>query len=149
MRKFEVVRKEFRKYPEVEIILPKKGSKNAMAYDFYSPIDIIVEPMKPTLIMTDVKAKMDTNEGLLLNVRSSMGKIPIIIACSQGWIDSDYYSNENNDGNIGVMLLNLSNEPYYIKTGDRIAQGMFIEYLPSGNGNTQEERIGGYGSTGK
>lgn len=149
MRYFEIVKSEFRKYPNEEIKLPEKGSEHAMAYDFYSPVDVVIEPMKPTMIWSDVKAKMNDNEGLLLNVRSSMGKVPIMISCTQGWIDSDYYSNENNDGNIGIMLFNLSDKPFKINKGDRIAQGMFIRVLSSENGNTKEKRTGGFGSSGK
>lgn len=149
MRYFEVVKDEFRKYPNEEINLPEKGSEHAMAYDFYSPVDVVIKPMKPTIIWSDVKVKMNNDEGLLLNVRSSMGKVPIMISCTQGWIDSDYYSNKNNDGNIGIMLLNLSDKPFKIKRGDRIAQAMFINFLSSENGNTKEKRIGGFGSSGK
>ena len=36
-----------------------------------------------------------------------------------------------------------------IKKGDRIAQGMFINFLLSDNGNSDEERVGGFGSTNK
>lgn len=104
LRKWEVVDDKFRCYPNIEIKLPQKATKNSIAYDFYSPVDIVIEPMKPTMVWSDVKAKMGDNEGLLLNVRSSMGKVPIMISCTQGWIDSDYYSNENNDGNIMVIL---------------------------------------------
>jgi dUTP pyrophosphatase len=91
---------------------------------------------------------MQSNEGLILNVRSSMGG-KFMLANSQGWIDSDYFSNESNDGNIGVFLLNISNEVQEIKKGDRIAQGMFINYLVADNGNTNNERVGGFGSTNK
>ncbi len=50
---------------------------------------------------------------------------------------------------MGINLLNLGKEPYIIKKGDRIAQAMFIPFLVSDNCNTEEERIGGFGSTGK
>ena len=61
----------------------------------------------------------------------------------------DYYGNENNDGNIGIFLLNISDTVQYIHKGDRIAQGMFINYLIADNGNLDNERIGGFGSTNK
>ena len=124
-------------------------TKSSIAYDFYSPVDTVINPMQSVMIWTDVKAKFNTDEALLINVRSSMGKFPIMIANTQGWIESDYYSNPDNDGNIGVRLFNLSTEPYFIKAGDRIAQGMFIKYLEADNGNTTQERVGGFGSSGK
>ena len=147
-RYFEIVSDKYRKN-EGEIILPTRATKHSIAYDFYSPIDIKINPMRSVMIWTDVKAHFNTDEALLINVRSSMGKQPVMIANTQGWIESDYYSNPDNDGNIGIRLFNLSNEPYVVRVGDRIAQGMFIKYLTADNGNTDIERVGGFGSSGK
>lgn len=147
-RYFELVKDKYRKSTG-EVILPKRATKSSVAYDFYSPIDITIPPMTSVMIWTDIKAKFNENEALLINIRSSMGKHPVMIANTQGWIESDYYSNADNDGNIGIRLLNLGTEPYIIKRGDRIAQGMFIKYLTADNGNTDTERSGGFGSSGK
>lgn len=147
-RYFEIVNDTYRK-TKSNITLPTRATKSSIAYDFYSPVDTVINPMQSVMIWTDVKAKFNTDEALLINVRSSMGKFPIMIANTQGWIESDYYSNPDNDGNIGVRLFNLSTEPYFIKAGDRIAQGMFIKYLEADNGNTTQERVGGFGSSGK
>ena len=147
-RRFEVVSKVYRKTTG-EIILPTRATKCSVAYDFYSPVPVTIPPMQSVMIWTDVKAEFNTDEALLINVRSSMGKHPIMIANTQGWIESDYYSNPDNDGNIGVRLFNLSTEPYVVRVGNRIAQGMFIKYLTADNGNTDTERVGGFGSSGK
>ena len=147
-RYFEIVNDTYRK-TKSNITLPTRATKSSIAYDFYSPVDTVINPMQSVMIWTDVKAKFNTDEALLINVRSSMGKFPIMIANTQGWIESDYYSNPDNDGNIGVRLFNLSTEPYFIKAGDRTAQGMFIKYLEADNGNTTQERVGGFGSSGK
>ena len=146
-RGFKEVKKEFKKYEE-ETILPTRGTKHAMAYDFYSPIDLVIEPGKIGKIWTNVKSYMLSNECLILNVRSSQGG-KVMLANTSGWIDSDYYENENNDGNIGIFLLNISEEPYVIKKGDRIAQGAFFNFLVADNGNTETQRTGGFGSTNK
>lgn len=148
MRKFEMVREDMRR-TNSEIKLPTRASKHSIAYDFYSPINITIPPMQSKLIWTDVKAYFNTDEALLINVRSSMGKQPIMLANSQGWIESDYVDNESNDGNIGINLYNLGEKDYIIKKGDRIAQGMLIKYFTFENGNTNEKRNGGFGSTGK
>lgn len=147
-RYFEVVSDKFRKN-KIKIILPTRATKSSIAYDFYSPVTITIPPMQSVMVWTDVKAKFNTDEALLINVRSSMGKHPIMIANTQGWIESDYCNNPDNDGNIGIRLFNLGTESYIIKTGDRIAQGMFIKYLEADNGNTDTERQGGFGSSGK
>ena len=147
-RYFEVVNNTHRK-TNADVTLPTRATKSSIAYDFYSPIDTVINPMQSVMIWTDIKAKFNTDEALLVNVRSSMGKQPVMIANTQGWIESDYYSNSDNDGNIGIRLFNLGTEPYVIKVGDRIAQGMFVKYLTADNGNTDTERTGGFGSSGK
>ena len=146
-RYFEVVSDKHRKNVG-EITLPTRATKSSIAYDFYCPINITIKPMQSVMIWTDVKAHFNADEALLINVRSSMGKHPVMIANTQGWIESDYYSNSDNDGNIGIRLFNLGTEPYIIKRGDRIAQGMFIKYLTADNGNTDVQRTGGFGSSG-
>jgi dUTP pyrophosphatase len=117
-----------------------------MAYDFYANANYTVKPNEIVKIWSDVKAYMGDDECLILNVRSSMGG-KFMLANSQGWIDSDFYENESNDGNIGIFLKNISNETLEIKRGDRIAQGAFFNFLVADNGNTDNERKGGFGST--
>lgn len=147
IRGFEVVIDNKRK-TEGEITLPTRGTSRAMAYDFYATDNFVVEPDKIVKIWTDVKAYMQDNECLILNVRSSMGG-KFMFANTQGWIDMDYYSNESNDGNIGVFLKNISDETQIINKGDRIAQGAFFDFLVADNGNTDNVRTGGFGSTNK
>ena len=145
IRGFEVVKDEKRK-TEGKVILPTRGTSKSMAYDFYSPVDITIEPNKIGKIWTDVKSYMGNTECLILNVRSSMGG-KFMLANTQGWIDADYYSNPNNDGNIGIFLKNISDESITIKKGERVAQGAFFNFLVADNGNTDNERVGGFGST--
>ena len=145
IRGFEVVVDEKRKTTG-EITLPTRGSSKSMAYDFYSTAEWDVAPNEIVKVWTDVKAYMQENEGLILNVRSSMGG-KFMLANTQGWVDMDYYSNESNDGNIGIFLKNISNERQFIRKGDRIAQGAFFNFLTADNGNTDAVRKGGFGST--
>lgn len=147
-RFFEVVKDEFRTNDET-IILPTRASEHSAGYDFYSPVDIIINPNESKLIWTDVKAHMYYDNVLLIFVRSSMGKHPVVIANGTGVIDSDYYGNESNDGNIGFRLLNLGDKPYEIKKGDRIGQGVFVKFGTVKNDTTTEQRAGGFGHSGK
>ena len=149
IRGFEIVKQDMRKHPNVKIQLPLRGTSRAMAYDFFSPIEITIKPGEKQLIFTDIKAYMQECEALILNPRSSMGKVDITFANTQGWIDADYYSNEGNDGNIGIFLKNNGTKEFKINVGDRIGQGAFMPFLVADNGNTDKVRKGGYGSTGK
>lgn len=146
-RFFEVVKDEHRKNSG-DIKLPTRSSEHSAGYDFYSPVNITIPPHKMVMIWSDIKAHMYYDNVLLINVRSSMGKQPIMISNTQGWIDQDYYGNEDNDGNIGFRLLNLGDTPYEIKVGDRIGQGIFVRYGIVDNDNTITKRTGGFGSSG-
>lgn len=145
-RFFKVVAKEHRQH-ETYIKLPTRATENAAGYDFYSPVDVTIQPNESAMIWTDIKAHMYTDNVLMLFVRSSMGKHPVVIANGTGIIDADYYENEGNDGNIGFRLLNLGNTPYEIKEGDRIGQGVFVKFGTVTNDRTTTKRQGGFGST--
>lgn len=146
-RFFEIVKDEFRKNSG-EIKLPTRATEHSAGYDFYSPVDITIPPHEMVMIWSDVKASMYYDNVLLLFVRSSMGKYPIVLANGTGIIDNDYYNNESNDGNIGFRLFNMSNTPYEIKVGDRIGQGIFVKYGTVKNDTTKAKRNSGFGSTG-
>ena len=150
VRGFEVVKDEAIKNQGVGIKLPQRGSKYSAGYDFFTPVSVTIKAGDKTLIWTDIKAYMQQGEVLLLDVRSSIGiKKGLMLANTIGVVDADYYENTDNDGNIGICLRNLTNEDITLEAGERIAQGIFIPYLVADNGNTDDERTGGIGSTGK
>lgn len=144
-RGFEMVNKNMRKQKYFH--MPTRGTKFSAGYDFYSPEEYIVKPNEIVKIWTDVKAYMQSNEFLMLDVRSSLsGKF--MLANTIGIVDSDYYGNSNNDGNIGIFLKNISEQTQIIKKDDRIAQGIFLEYFTADNDHYSSEiRKGGHGST--
>lgn len=143
-RGFKVVNAEKRKSDHVHY--PTRGSVNSAGYDFYADKDYTIAPNEIIKVWTDIKAYMQPDEFLMLDVRSSMGG-KFMLANTIGIIDSDYYENPNNDGNIGIFLKNISNEIQHIKRDDKIAQGIFMEYLKIDNDKTTAERQGGFGST--
>lgn len=145
IRGFEVVREDMRR-TNGDVILPTRGTERAMAYDFYANTNYTVKPNEVVKIWTDIKAYMQENECLILNVRSSMGG-KLMLANTQGWIDADYFENEDNDGNIGIFLKNISDKTINIMKGDRIGQGAFFNFLVADSGNTTIKRQGGFGST--
>lgn len=153
MRGFEVVKDEKRKHWETEIQLPTLGTEHSAAYDLYAPANYFIPPFTGKAsdvckIWTDVKAYMQEDEVLEINVRSSQGG-KLMLANTQGWVDADYYENESNDGNIGVFLINMSNKPATILKGERIAQCMFVKTLRADNIESTTKRVGGFGSTNK
>jgi dUTP pyrophosphatase len=148
IRGFEIVSDKFRKNPDKEITLPTRATSMSAGYDFSSPIDIEIYPHDKVVIWTDVKAYMKNREVLMLYVRSSIGiKKGLTLGNGTGIIDCDYHNNETNDGNIGICLYNNTDGIVSIKEGERISQGIFIEYLVADNGNVNKDRTGGIGSS--
>lgn len=146
---FETVSDAHRKHPNNTIYFPQRETAHAMAYDFYSPEAFVLAPGESRMIWTDIKARMPNFIGLILNVRSSMGKYHVSLANTQGWIDADYYGNPDNDGNIGIMLVNNGYRDFHVAEGDRIAQGAFVPFFVGCDLPVSLQRKGGFGSTGK
>ena len=147
-RGFEIVKDDMRK-TDGEIILPTRSDHRSAGYDIYAPANYKCEPHKVTKIWTDIKAYMKDDEVLLIDVRSSMGG-KFHLANTIGVIDSSYYENESNDGNVGVFLVNDTDEVINIEKNERIAQGLFMNYLITDNDKPlSDTRTGGFGSSGK
>lgn len=104
--------------------------------------------IKPTLVKTGTKAYMPDDEVLYLYNRSSNPmKKGLVLANSVGVIDSDYYSNPDNDGDIMFAFYNFGLKKQTIKAGDPIGQGIFAKFLKADQDNASGSRIGGFGST--
>jgi dUTP pyrophosphatase len=114
--------------------------------DLESPVRL--NPMERKLIPTGLSIELP--EGFEAQIRPRSGlafKHGIGIVNSPGTIDADYR------GEIKVLLINLSNEPFEINTGDRIAQMIVARHEKV---NWQEVEVlnettrgaGGYGHTG-
>lgn len=147
LRGFEEVSEEFKKQ-KTETQLPVRGSVGSAGYDFFAKETVTIYPGQSHLFWTDVKAYMRMGEVLKVYVRSSIGiKKNLRLKNGTGIIDSDYYSNPSNDGNIAIPLHNFGEVPVTIEAGERIAQGIFELYLEADGDQTVATRSGGIGST--
>ena len=146
--------KKMRKFEKVSFndlgILPTRNDKGSAGYDLYLPCDIEILPNAFSQVALNIKAQMEKDEVLKIYVRSSIGiKKHLMLANGTGIIDSTYYNNPDNEGNIIVVLYNYGRETVRLKKGDRIAQGVFVKYLTTEDDKPlNEERIGGIGSSG-
>ncbi len=130
------------------IILPSRADDGSAGYDLFAPAPITIQPNETVLVWLDIKAYMLKDEVLKVYPRSSMGKIKVRLANTTGIIDSSYYNNKNNEGNIGLLLENNGNEPFYISYGQAIGQGIFQKFLHADNDVVRSHiRIGGFGSS--
>lgn len=108
-----------------------------------------LKPMERHLIPTGIK--MELPEGFECQVRPRSGmalKYGITVLNTPGTIDADYR------GEVGVILMNLSNEDFIIHNGDKIAQMVFTKYskvnlIPVSELSETGRGEGGFGSTGK
>lgn len=147
-RKFEYVSRIENK----DFSLPKRSTKNSAGYDFFNPERVEIPPYKigdnPVMVKTGVKAYMMDDEVLLLYNRSSNPKKKkLVIPNSVGVIDSDYYNNEDNEGEMAFTFYNLSDETVVLEKGDKLGQGLFQKYLLTDDDSADGVRNGGFGST--
>ena len=105
--------------------------------------------LKPTLVPTGVKAYIPKGQYLQLSVRSSCPlKNWLILANGVGIIDADYYNNPDNEGHIYFQIINLFPEDIVLRKGDKIGQGVFLNYIRTADDTVIDQRAGGFGSTG-
>ena len=71
----------------------------------------------------------------------------LVLSNGVGCIESDYFDNESNEGEIMFGFYNFFPYDVEIKKGDRIGQGVFQKFLTVDNDNATGERTGGFGST--
>lgn len=149
LRGFEIIKDEMRVH-DAEIQLPIRGDSRSAGYDLRTPVEIVLQPNERKLVFTDVKAYMQEDEVLEVHVRSSIGvKKNIILSNITGIIDSSYYNNPSNDGNIGLTLWNTSNKVQVLEAQERVCQCVFKKYLTIDDDVClKSERTGGFGSSG-
>lgn len=149
MAKFEKVNRI-----EENIKLPERSTKFSAGYDFYALEDMLI-PGKGTVtyVKTGVKVELAEDEFLMLCNRSSNPKKKeLILMNGVGIVDSDYYDNPDNDGEICFAFSSLNETGSFIKKGDKIGQGIIQKFIKVENdysSNPTATRAGGFGSTGK
>ncbi len=144
MIKFEVV-----KNCPFPVRLPERSTKGSAGYDFFAPYPFMIGVGESILVKSWIKAKMP--EGVFLKIidRSSWDLKKKVFITASGIIDSDYYGNEKNDGDILISFENRGEEPLEVKAGEKICQGIFLPYMVTDDDKADGERTGGTGSTGE
>lgn len=109
---------------------------------------IVINPLERKLIPTGLFIALPEGYEAQIRPRSGLAfKKGITVLNSPGTIDADYR------GEIGVLLVNLSNEPFEVVNGERIAQMVIArheqgEFVPVEVLDETERGAGGYGHTG-
>ena len=139
----QIINKSKNEIPEYETML-------SAGMDLRANIDrsIILKPLERVIIKTGLFIALPA--GLEAQVRPRSGlaaKKGITVLNSPGTIDADYR------GEIGVILVNLSNDDFTVNNGERIAQLVIakheqINWKEVTVLNETERGAGGFGSTG-
>ena len=109
---------------------------------------IILKPLERTIVRTGLFIELPIGVEAQVRPRSGLAaKKGITVLNAPGTVDADYR------GEIGVILVNLSNEDFSIENGERIAQLVIAkheraEWQEVNELSTTERGEGGFGSTG-
>ena len=111
--------------------------------------DIILKPLERSIVPTGLYMALPLGYEAQVRPRSGLAaKYGLTVLNSPGTIDSDYR------GEIGVILVNLSNADFTIKNGERVAQMVISKYEhakwnPVQSLSETSRGAGGFGSTGR
>lgn len=130
--------------------LPAYESAASAGMDLRAQLDspIVLEPLERGIVKTGLFIELPVGVEAQVRPRSGLAiKKGVTVLNAPGTIDADYR------GEIGVILINLSNEPFTINHGDRIAQLVIAKYesitWKSAEKLSDSDRgTAGFGSTG-
>jgi dUTP pyrophosphatase len=131
--------------------LPEYQTEHAAGLDLRASLSeaVTLEPLQRQLIPTGLFLELPEGYEAQVRPRSGMAfKHGVTVLNSPGTIDADYR------GEVMVLLINLSGQPFVVQPGERIAQLVVaayqrISWQPAGELSETMRGAGGYGSTGK
>jgi dUTP pyrophosphatase len=131
--------------------LPQYATQHASGLDLRANIEaeVTLKPLERKLIPTGLFIELPIGYEAQIRPRSGLAlKKGLTVLNSPGTIDADYR------GEIGIILVNLSNEEVKIEDGERICQMIIarhetIEWSSAGELAKSERGEGGFGHTGE
>ncbi|OAV73324.1 Deoxyuridine 5'-triphosphate nucleotidohydrolase [Bacteroidales bacterium Barb6] len=115
----------------------------------FLPSPVVLKPLERKLIPTGLFISLPEGYEAQMRPRSGLAlKHGITLLNTPGTIDADYR------GEIGVILVNLSSEPFTVNDGERICQMVIAahsrgEWQPADTLDDTERGAGGFGHTGR
>ena len=128
--------------------LPEYKTAGAVAFDFASRVDMLIEPRSVAYIPLNIVLEPPEGHMVLLVARSSLHKQGLMLANGVGIVDRDFSGNEDE---YHAAVYNFTEEPVHISRGDRVAQGVFKSYEKAEwyeVDDLENKSRGGFGTTG-
>lgn len=130
--------------------LPQYETKGSAGMDLRANLEssITIKPLERAMVATGLSIALPDGYEAQVRPRSGLAaKKGVTVINTPGTIDADYR------GEIKVILVNLSNEDFVIKDGERVAQMVIarfdqISWEPTDSLAETERGTGGFGSTG-
>ncbi len=132
-----------------DAIIPAYQTELAAGFDLHSIEDYVLKKGERKLIKTGLAFEIEPGFEVQIRPRSGLAfKHGITVLNTPGTIDADYR------GEIMVLLINLGEEDFEIKKGERIAQAVIAPVIQAKFEEVDELSVtkrgkGGFGSTGK
>ena len=129
--------------------LPVYSSAGAAGFDLAAAEDVEIAPRQIKLVGTGLVVAVPDGHFLAIFARSSTPlKRGLVVANGVGVLDCDYCGPADE---LKVQLLNVTDAPVTVRTGDRLAQGIVLPAprVTFVEGGTRAESRGGFGSTGR
>jgi len=131
--------------------LPAYGTEQSAGMDLraFTGQPVMLRPMERKLIPTGLYIELPAGFEAQVRPRSGLAlKHGITVLNSPGTIDADYR------GEIGVILVNLSEAEFTVNDGDRIAQMVISQYIKADLAETEKIEMtkrgeGGFGHSGR
>ena len=132
------------------VALPEYQTSGAAGFDLAASEDVRVEPGAVALVPTGLVIRVPDGYFLGIFARSSTPlRRGLIVSNGVGVVDADYCGATDE---IKIQVLNVTRDAVTVKTGDRIAQGLFIPVARAAWQETNEDlrdgSRGGFGATG-
>ena len=133
------------------VALPNYQTSGAAGFDLAASADLAIPPRSIALVPTGLVVEVPAGYFLGIFARSSTPlKRGLMVANGVGVIDCDYCGETDE---IKIQVLNFTDDPVTVRTGDRIAQGLLIpvaraEWQEAGGALRNGSR-GGFGATGE
>jgi dUTP diphosphatase len=133
------------------VSLPAYQTPGAAGFDLAASEDVVVAPGAVALVPTGLVIQVPDGYFLGIFARSSTPlRRGLIVSNGVGVIDSDYCGAADE---IKIQVLNVTPAAVTVKTGDRIAQGLFIPVARAAWQETDDDlragSRGGFGATGR